>query len=269
MGAYYREIQIMNYSGYGQAAAWIAEEAGRLLLSEFSGERQISHKGRIDLVTEMDTKSEKLILDFIKREYPEDSILSEEDGATGGCNGNRWIVDPLDGTTNYAHGFPFFAVSIAVESEEGELLSAAVSAPYMNELYTAVKDGGAYLNGKKIKVSSIETLTDSVVATGFPYDVIETGENLKYFTDFLYKTQAVRRPGSAALDLCAVAAGRFDGFWEFGLKAWDTAAGTLIVREAGGVVTRTDGGAYHPSNNGILASNPYMYKEMIKILSDE
>ncbi|NLB35241.1 MAG: inositol monophosphatase [Elusimicrobia bacterium] len=259
----------MTIKNYAEAAAEIAQKAGDLLLKEFGGEREITHKGKIDLVTEMDKKSEDLILDYINKNFPDDNVLSEEDGASGTGGGNRWIVDPLDGTTNYAHGFPFFATSIAVESRDKEIIAAAVCAPYMNELYTASLGGGAFLNGKEIRVSDIEKLSLSVLATGFPYDVDEGAKNLEYFGRFLYKTQAVRRPGSAALDLCAVAAGRFDGFWEFGLKPWDTAAGMLLVREAGGLVTRIDGSDYNPFMQGVLAANPFIHAEMIEVLKDE
>ena len=261
------KIQALNRH-YAERAEAFASEAGGLLLRELEGERDISFKTRIDLVTEMDRASEQLIISRINSEFPDDRILSEEAGEAGGDGDRRWIVDPLDGTTNYAHGFPFFAVSIAVEDPSVGIVAAAVCAPYMNEMYTAFRGGGARLNGRSVSVSDTKELKYSLLATGFPYDVVESGRNIGCFTKFLYIAQEIRRPGSAALDLCSVAAGRLDGFWEFGLKSWDTAAGLLIVSEAGGAVTAIDGGAYNPFIDGILATNGRVHSEMKAVLNE-
>ncbi len=251
---------------FRRAAEEMAERAGELLLREFLKPRNISFKGRIDLVTEMDRESENLIKRMVSERFPDHGVLAEETGESLGSAPFRWVIDPLDGTTNYAHGFPFFCVSVAVEEESKGTAAGAVYAPYLREMYSASSGGGATLNGEPVRVSLSSSLEESVVATGFPYNIRETGANIEYFTRFLYRARAVRRPGSAALDLCAVAAGRFDGFWELDLNPWDTAAGELIVREAGGEITRIDGSPYTPYDKTVLASNGLIHTQMLEVL---
>jgi len=234
-------------------------------MENFGRKKKISFKGRIDLVTETDKKSEEYIVRRISKEFPNHAVLAEESGMRQAGSENLWIIDPLDGTTNYAHGFGFFAVSIALRCKKS-IAVAVVYAPYLNECYTAVAGHGAFLNGMRINVSETEDLERSMVATGFPYDIKETRDNIGYFEKFLVRTQAVRRPGSAAIDLCCVAAGKFDGFWELKLNPWDTAAGVLIIREAGGVVTDLSGGEYDPFMKEILASNGRIHDKMIEVI---
>jgi myo-inositol-1(or 4)-monophosphatase len=180
-----------------------------------------------------------------------------------------WIIDPLDGTTNYAHSFPFFAVSIALQVK-GEIAVGSVFNPILGELFQAIKGQGATLNGLSIEVTPTTSLKESLLATGFPYSIHRDYRDvLNIFEQLLTRAQGVRRPGSAAIDLCYVACGRFDGFWEQGLNPWDTAAGSLIVQEAGGIVSGYKGEAYSPYQKTILASNPYIYKEMLKVLNPE
>lgn len=257
-----------NYKVYAEIGIEIAEQAGKLLLVNFGSQLHIDYKGRIDMVTEMDMKSEKLIVDAIKKNFPSHDIIAEEGSRVESNAEYVWLIDPLDGTTNYAHGFGFFAVSIALEKRSEGVVMGIVYAPYLNEFYHTVKGGGAYLNNVRITVSSILNLEESLVATGFPYDVRETNDNVEYFKRFLTKTQAVRRPGSAAIDLCSVAAGKFDGFWELKLHPWDTAAGSLMVEEAGGIVSGFNGEKYSPYDKKILATNSFINEEMRSILNE-
>ncbi|MEA3506039.1 MAG: inositol monophosphatase family protein [Elusimicrobiota bacterium] len=251
---------------YIEVASRAAREAGSLLVENFTRPRKIKYKGRIDLVTGMDIESEKLIVDIISEEFPDHSILAEERDYENQAGGYRWIIDPLDGTSNYAHGFGFFCVSIALQDPEGKIIAGVVYAPYPDEFYKAVRGGGAFLNGQHMKVSRVRELEKAMVATGFPYDIAESHANIDNFNKFLLKTQAVRRPGAAALDLCCVAAGKFDGFWELMLNPWDTAAGVLIVEEAGGKVTDFSGGSYSIYDKKILASNGRIHNLMQEIL---
>lgn len=192
----------------------------------------------IDLVTEVDVASEKIIVDFISKNYPDHTILAEEGGVTGKPSDYRWVIDPLDGTTNYAQGLPIFAVSVALE-HKGAPLVGIVYAPVVGQLFTAVRGHGAYLNGERIAVSQKCDLGECVLATGFPYDIASHPvNNLNYFSAFILKTRAVRRLGVASYDLAGVAAGKFDGYWEMSLSPWDMAAGVLLVEEAGGVIRR-------------------------------
>ena len=254
-----------NYQIYFEVALKAAEKAGKLLLDNFIGKRNISYKGRINLVTEMDIRSEELIVSEIKEKFPTHDILAEERSNRSSNSNFCWLIDPLDGTTNYAHEFGFWAVSIAL-SVKNEIVLGVVYAPYLNECYTAIKGGGAELNKKIIKVSTTDKLEKSLVATGFPYDVKETHSNIDYFNRSLLRTQAVRRPGSAAIDLCSVAAGKFDGFWELGLYPWDTAAGCLITTEAGGKITTLNGGDWTHYEKEILATNGLIHREMMETL---
>ncbi|MBI5874828.1 MAG: inositol monophosphatase, partial [Deltaproteobacteria bacterium] len=230
---------------------------------------RIEFKGAIDIVTEMDTKAENLIIKTLKNTFPDHGILTEESQEQKTNSAYRWIIDPLDGTTNYSHGFPVFCVSIALE-KNGEIILGVVYNPMLNELFTAEKGKGAYLNNKKIKVSAIAELNKSLLATGFPYDVRTSEQNnIANFANFAVKAQAIRRAGSAALDMCYVACGRFDGFWELKLKPWDTAAAMLIINEAGGMVADFKGNPFSFYSGETLASNGLIHVEMINILQNK
>ena len=257
-----------------KAAAELARAAGAILREGYGRVHAPERKGRIDLVTEFDRRSEALLLGELKRRFPSHGILAEESGAhaaaaSGGTGASvRWILDPLDGTTNFAHNYPFFAVSIAAESA-GRLLAGAVYDPVRDELFAAAAGHGASLNGVPLHVSRIERVEDALLVTGFPYDVRERPEPiLATFRAFLTRAQGVRRDGSAALNLCYLAAGRFDGFWERGLSPWDMAAGALIVREAGGTVTDLDGGPLDLTARRILATNGWLHEEMMRVIGD-
>jgi len=218
----------------------LALEAGAILLEGYEQEHQLDYKGEIDLVTEIDRRSEAFLVGEVRRLFPGHQILAEEGGGEDGGD-HQWYIDPLDGTVNYAHGVPFFCVSIAY-SVRGEVTLTAVYDPMRRELFCAERDGGAWLNGRKLAVRPQSELTRSLLVTGFPYDIRHTpANNLDYFGRFAILSQGVRRLGSAALDLCYVAAGRFDGYWELSLKPWDLAAGALIAREAGAMVTSIAG----------------------------
>lgn len=253
---------------YLDVAVEAAREGGAILLAEFDRPRQITYKGDVDLVTQADKRSEQAIVTRLRDHFPKHSIVAEEGGGQEGSSAFRWFVDPLDGTTNYAHGYPCSAVSIGLE-EAGELLVGVVFDPFRQEMFTAVRREGAFLNQKRIHVSNVESLATSLVATGFPATKREQNPNIRYYWDFTLHSHGVRRDGSAALDLAAVACGRFDGFWEFGLHPWDTAAGILLVREAGGNVTRFAGAAqYRPGDPEIVASNTRIHAEMQKLLAE-
>ena len=243
-----------------------ARTAGEVLNRMFGKINHIMKKGGIDLVTEADLEAEKTIFHIIRQNFPRDNILSEESGMHDEVSDRTWIIDPLDGTTNFAHSFPFFAVSIALEIEK-QIVLGIVHNPYMDEHFEAAKGKGAYLNKKPIKVSKTRNLQESLLATGFPYDIHENPQRvLGIFKKMIIRAQGVRRPGSAALDLCYIAAGRLDGFWEEGLKPWDTAAGMVIVNEAGGKLTTFEGESYSPYMKSIVAANPFIHKEMIEVL---
>jgi myo-inositol-1(or 4)-monophosphatase len=238
---------------------------GNVLKGYFGGDFRISYKGALNLVTEADVASEKEVVGILKRRFPGSAILAEESGEKSGDSGFRFIIDPLDGTTNFAHGYPVFAVSVACE-EGAEVTAGVVYDPLREELFTAAKGKGAFLNGRRLGVSATMRLDEALLVTGFPYDLKEdlTG-NLRLFTRFMGASRAIRRDGSAALDLCHVAAGRFDGFWEEKLGPWDTAAGALIVEEAGGRVSDLAGGPFHYRNGAIVASNPALHEQMIAL----
>jgi len=250
----------------------LAREAGALLREGYGRAHRPEHKGRIDLVTEYDRRSERLLLEALGRRFPDHAVLAEESGARAAPApaagpAVRWIVDPLDGTTNFAHNYPFFAVSIAAEVE-GALAAGAIFDPVRDELFAAAAGGGATLNGRPIAVSDVARVEDALLVTGFPYDVREHPERvMPAFQAFLTRAQAIRRDGSAALNLCYLAAGRFDGFWEIDLSPWDMAAGVLLVREAGGVVTGYAGGAFQLEGRQILASNGRLHEEMKGVLA--
>jgi myo-inositol-1(or 4)-monophosphatase len=252
---------------FQQTAESAARTAGILLKQHLNKKHSISFKGRKNLVTEMDKQSEEIVIKYLRNNYPDHAILSEESGIFDRVSSDwRWVIDPLDGTTNYAHGFNFFSVSIAL-MKKSELMAGVVYDPVRDEMFSAAKGCGAYLNKKKISVSKISTLNESLLSTGFPYKLGKAmRKNINYFKSFMMKAQAIRRPGSASLDLCYVAAGRFDGFWEMELHPWDTAAGALIVKEAGGVVTDFKGSAFNPFTKQIVASNRKIHKQMLKVL---
>jgi myo-inositol-1(or 4)-monophosphatase len=245
----------------------VAHEAGALLLEHLHGPLEIREKARrADIVTLADAASERLVVERLRAASPTATILSEESGLHAGTGQERWIVDPLDGTTNYAHGYPLWNVSIAYE-RDGELVAGVVYAPAMRECFAAQRGGGASLNGQSIRVSEIPWLGEALVCTGFhPADFERNGAQ---FAAASHHAQAVRRDGAAALDLAYVACGRFDGFWEFDLHAWDVAAGTLLVREAGGTVTNVDGGAAALDAGSILATNGKIHDELGALLRGE
>ena len=249
-----------------ETARHAAKEAGKKLSALFGHVNYVMKKGRIDLVTEADLEAEKIILKTIQSKFPDDNILSEESGKQVQPSSRIWLVDPLDGTTNFAHGFPFYAVSIALEIEK-EIVLGIVFNPQMGEYFEAIRGGGSRLNDKPIKVSKTSRLNESLLATGFPYDIHEKPEEvIKCFGKMVIRAQGIRRPGSAAIDLCYVAAGRFDGFWEQGLNPWDTAAGIVILEEAGGKVSTFDGRTYSPYQKNIVAANPLIHDEMVEVL---
>ena len=251
-----------------ELAITIAREAGSLQRDRFAEPRQIETKSSaIDLVTDVDRACDQLVLESITSQRPDDAILIEETGAHEGHSGLRWIVDPLDGTTNYAHGFPHFAVSIAVE-REGVRELGVIYDPMKDELFSARRGGGAFLNGKPIAVSQVKQLERALLATGFAYDVHQAKlDNLEYFARFIKRAQAVRRAGSAALDLAYVACGRFDGFWELELHPWDVAAGLLLVDEAGGRSSDLEGGPVPASGNRLVASNGQLHESLLEVMS--
>jgi len=245
-----------------------ARQAGAVLMERLGRLKDVRYKSLRDPVTEADKASEALISGIIRDAFPEHGFLGEEDTSwDGGKSGARWIVDPLDGTVNYAHGYPCFCVSIALE-KDGEITLGVVHDPWSGEMFTAVKGGGAYLDGRPLHVSTTERLIRSLVVTGFPYDTATNPGNIfRDIENMVRASQGVRRDGAAALDLCYLAAGRSDGFWELRLKPWDTAAGMLIVTEAGGKVTDYRGGPYTPGMDEILATNGLVHGEMMEVLA--
>jgi myo-inositol-1(or 4)-monophosphatase len=258
-----REVIMADYREFAMSAA---KEAGGLLKERFHHTHTISFKGRINIVTEADMMSEELLMNAIRESFPGHDIISEETKGVLTGSPYRWIIDPLDGTTNYAHGFPVFSVSIALE-QDGSIILGVVYNPMLNELFVAERGRGAFLNEKKISVSDTGDLSKSLLATGFPYDIRENPDNnINYFTEMAMKARAIRRAGSAALDMAYIAAGRFDGFWELKLQPWDTAAGWLIVEEAGGSVTDISGEPYYLESPHIVATNGTIHQSMIDTL---
>ncbi len=244
-----------------------ARDAGNILLEKFGKNLEVSKKGDIDLVTEADLASEAFIIDRIRNFYPAHSILAEESGEAV-LDGNslwKWIIDPLDGTTNYAHGYPCFCVTIALENE-GKVVIGVTYDPTRDELFAAEKGLGTSLNNKPVTVSRNSELRNSLLVTGFPYDLTNESKLADHFSKMLLSSRAVRRDGSAAVDLAYVACGRFDGFWEEGLNPWDVAAGVLLVEEAGGTLSYYDGSAASIYEPPLCASNGLIHDEMLAIL---
>ncbi|MBE9545893.1 MAG: inositol monophosphatase [Proteobacteria bacterium] len=253
-------------SNYREFTIAIAREAGTFLKERLGETLAVKYKGEIDIVTEVDRMSEEMLISRIDKKFPHHDILAEESAGTDRGSEFRWIIDPLDGTTNYAHGYPVFCVSIALE-KENEIILGVIYNPVMEEMFVAEKGEGAFLNGERISVSDTTELSRSLLATGFPYDIRENPDNnLNYFNEMATKVMAIRRAGSAALDLAYIAAGRFDGFWELRLNPWDTAAGWLLVEEAGGLVTEIFGKDYCLKSPHILATNRKIHGKMIDVL---
>lgn len=244
-----------------------AKSAGKIINKRIDTSKSVSYKGIVDLVTDVDRLSEEHIINTITKSFPEHSILSEESGGISKEGDYRWIVDPLDGTTNFFHSYPFVSVSIAVEYR-GTVIIGVVYDPIKHELFHAIKGKGAFLNNKRIHVSQVKSIEQSLLATGFPYDLRTSKDNnLDHWIKFIKRAQAIRRDGSAALDLCYVACARFDGFWEIKLKPWDVASGTIIVQEAGGRVTNFKGEPYSIYTDQIVASNSHIHNILIDVLN--
>lgn len=240
----------------------LAREAGALLMS-FFGKVSIEYKGDVDLVTQADRASEKMIVERIRKQWPEHDLIGEEGSRRETGSDFRWYVDPLDGTTNFAHGYPVFCVSLALEYK-GERIAGVIFDPTRDEMFAAEKGGGARLNGRPARVSATPWLKESLVATGFPSHKRHKNPNINFYHQITLRSHGVRRAGSAALDLCYLSCGRFDAYWEFNLNAWDTAAGVLLVEEAGGKVTNFTGGPFNIDSREVLASNTLLHDELLK-----
>ncbi|HKE33501.1 MAG TPA: inositol monophosphatase family protein [Candidatus Angelobacter sp.] len=239
----------------------LAREAGSVLMSYF-GKVSVEYKGDVDLVTEADRSSEKLIVERIRKLWPSHDLMGEEGSRIETGSDFRWYIDPLDGTTNFAHGYPVFCISIALE-HKGERIAGVLYDPCRNEMFAAEKGGGARLNERPIHVSKVMRLAESLVGTGFPSHKRHKNPNIHFYHQITLRSHGVRRAGSAALDLCCVACGRYDAFWEFNLNPWDTAAGVLLVHEAGGKVTNFTGGPFEISSREVLASNSLVHDELL------
>ncbi len=250
----------------------MARQAGQILFDGYEKDNQVKYKGVIDLVTEIDHASEAFLLGEIGRLFPEHNVLAEESGlTTNGASEHLWYIDPLDGTVNYAHGIPVFCVSIAY-AHQGRVTLGAVYDPLRNEMYTAERGAGSYLNGtRRLRATQQPEMQKSLLVTGFPYDAWNTErDNFANFVRFSKRSQGVRRLGSAALDLCYVAAGRFDGYWEISLKPWDVAAGGLIAEEAGALVTNVSGGPdYLNPPQSVIAANPVLHAQILTGLQEK
>ena len=245
----------------------IAREAGNLLLEHFRQPLEITYKRRSDLVTEADRKSEALIVERLQSHFPGYAIVAEEGGGERTASDYCWYVDPLDGTTNFAHGFPIFCVTLGL-AYRGEVVAGVVYDPTREELFTVERGAGAFLNGRRLRVSSHKELGECLVATGFPPFATNHDLNVEFYFRFTQLTHGIRRAGSAALDLCSVAAGRFDGFWELKLNPWDKAAGTLLVTEAGGQVSSITGLPFDLLGDDIFASNGLVHDQMLGVFKE-
>jgi len=257
-----------NLARYKTIAIKAALKSGCFIKRSVGRVAEISYKGRDNIVTNVDKAAEAMIVKMILGAFPGHSILAEETGSKPTASAYKWVIDPLDGTTNFAHAFPFFCVSIALEYR-GKLTLGVVYDPMREELFSAEAGKGAYLNRKRIAVSATRKLSDGFLATGFSYGITAKDGNIRNFKNLLVRSLAIRRAGSAALDMCYVACGRFDGFWEMGLHPWDSAAGTLIVREAKGMVTRFDGSRYTPYHKDVMATNGHIHNQLSKVLSSK
>lgn len=246
------------------AAIDAALEAGRIIRHHLGELDHIDYKGEIDIVTVADHEAEAAVLEHLSSAFPDFGVLAEESGKRESSNGSssRWVVDPLDGTTNFANANPHVCVSIALE-RDGKVILGVVYDPILDELFVAERGAGAHINGKRLAVTKTSVFLQTMLATGFPYDLQKRHENLERFQHFTHLTRAVRRVGAAALDLCYVAAGRFDGFWEAGLQPWDAAAGSLMVLEAGGTVTDYYGDEYWIEAPGIIATNGLIHEHLL------
>lgn len=254
----------MNYLSVAEESA---REAGKILRDNLGRIKEIEYKAKNSLVTEVDRLSESLIIKIIKSSFPSHGILAEERGRSRGASAYIWIIDPLDGTTNYAHTYPVFSISIALEVE-GIIRLGIVYDPTREEFFNAELGKGAYMNGERIGISRTKAVEESLLCTGFTHEnEWMVDENLRHFENFIRSAQAVRRDGSAALNLCYVSCGRFDGFWELGLHPWDTAAGALILRESGGKVTDFSGEEFDIYGKETLATNGLIHNEMINVIS--
>ncbi len=256
-------IDSHSLESFQDRAIAAAQEAGSLLRERHGSSFAIAKKGRINLVTEMDLASEELIVRRLLTAYPDHQILAEERGQSQSSSPWKWVIDPLDGTTNYAHGYRFFCVSIGLEFQ-GKIVLGVVHDPITLETFSAISGAGAELNGQPIRVSIEATLENAMLSTGFSYQPEAVEQNLELFNALIRQARAIRRDGSAALDLCYVACGRFDGFWELSLSAWDVAAGTLIVREAGGGVSRFDGAPGTIYDGEIVVSNGSLHAALLE-----
>jgi myo-inositol-1(or 4)-monophosphatase len=266
-----------NHDSFLPAMSAIAREAGALLMDYFHQHLKIEYKGDADLVTAADRAAEALIRERIREQWPTHDVLGEEQGLSDQGSDYRWYVDPLDGTTNFAHGYPVFCVSIALERQtvehrssgkSGQRIAAVIYDPTRDELFSAEQGKGAWLNGETIRVSKAATLKESLLATGFPSQKRHKNPNIYFYHQITLRTHGVRRAGSAALDLCNVACGRFDGFWEFNLNPWDTAAGVLIIEEAGGKVTRFDGSPFEINSRETVATNGLIHDAVLQEFND-
>jgi myo-inositol-1(or 4)-monophosphatase len=252
---------------YLEAAVEIAQEAGKILREELERPPDIAYKREFDLVTQADRRSEAVIVSRLQKYFPEHAVAAEEGTGKETSSEYCWHVDPLDGTTNFAHGYPCFCVSMAL-AQGKDLLLGVIFNPVYNELFTAARAEGAAFNGRKIHCSKIDALKNSLLCTGFPNHDRQANPNFRFYWDFTLRSHGVRRDGSAALDLAYVAMGRFDSFWEFGLNPWDTAAGVILVEEAGGRVTDLQGRPYVLGGPSILASNGLIHEQMMNVVAE-
>ncbi len=251
---------------YAEQMASIAREAGALVLGYFRQKVKIEYKGDVDLVTVADRTSEKFIVERVRALWPDFNIMGEEGTRQESGSEYRWYIDPLDGTTNFAHGYPVFCVSMGLE-HRGEMIAGVLYDPTRDELFAAEKGKGAYLNGERIRVSQTRTMAESLLATGFPSHKRHKNPNIHFYHEITLRSHGVRRAGSAALDLANVACGRYDAFWEFNLNPWDTSAGVLLVQEAGGKVTRYDGSPFRIDSRETLASNGLLHEELMRVFA--
>lgn len=240
----------------------MAREAGSLIMGHFRQHVKIEYKGAVDLVTIADRTSEALILERIRKQFPTHDVMGEEGTRIESGSEYKWYIDPLDGTTNFAHGYPVFCVSLAVE-RSGQRVAGVIYDPTRDEMFSAELGGGSRLNGAVIRVSSMSNLGECLLGTGFPSQKRHKNPNIFFYHQLTLRTHGVRRAGSAALDLCNVASGRYEGFWEFNLNPWDTAAGVLIVEEAGGRVTDFSGGPFQIASHETLASNGLVHQALL------